>query len=140
MRKEAASIILGALDERLPALKPALKPVPRRPTHGWLRAVRTAVGFSQNALAKNLGITRQAYAQFEATEKSGAISLGSLERAAGAMDCELVYFIVPREAIARTYSELARVHDPAFKHLRATEHSMALEDQAVGDLPAKPKP
>ena len=140
MRKETASIILGALDERLPAFKPALKPVPRKPTHGWLRAIRTAINSSQTKLAKKLGISRQAYAQFEAAEKSGSISVASLERAAGAMDCELVYFIVPREAVARTYSELARIHDPAFKHLQASEHSMLLENQAVGDLKPRQKP
>lgn len=101
--------------------------------------MRTAVGFSQSGVAGKLGVTRQAYAQFEASEKSGAISLASIERAAAAMDCELVYFVVPREAVARTYSELARIHDPAYRHLQASEHSMALEDQGVGDLPPKPK-
>lgn len=139
MKTHAASIILGALDQRLPAFQPALKSGPRKPAHGWLKAVRTAVGLSQGAVAKKLGVTRQAYAQFEASEKSGAISLASIERAAAAMDCELVYFVAPREGVARTYSELARVHDPAFRHLQASEHSMALEDQAVGDLPPKPK-
>ncbi len=40
--------------------------------------------------------------------------------------------------MAGNYAALARKHDPNFKHLQAAEHSMALEDQAVGDL--KPKP
>jgi len=140
MKKQAAAIILGALDERLPSLKPVLQAVPRNPTHGWLKAVRTAVGFSQGAVAEKLGISRQAYAQFEASEKSGAISLASIERAAGAMDCEFVYFVVPRTAVARTYRELARLHDPEFKHLQASEHSMTLENQGIGDLPPQSKP
>jgi predicted DNA-binding mobile mystery protein A len=139
MKKQSAGIILGALDERLPALRPALKTASRKPAQGWLKAVRTAVGSSQGSVAKKLGISRQAYAQFETSEKSGAISIASIERAAGAMDCEFVYFVVPREAVARTYSELARIHDPAFKYLQASEHSMVLEDQGVGDLPPPPK-
>ncbi|HWA27941.1 MAG TPA: helix-turn-helix domain-containing protein [Lacunisphaera sp.] len=140
MKTRAASIILGGLDERLPTYRPALGNVPRRPTHGWLKAVRTAVGLSQNSVARKMGVTRQAYAQFEASEKSGTISLASIERAAAAMDCEFVYFVVPRESVARTYGELARIHDPAYRHLQASEHSMALENQAVGDLPPRPKP
>ncbi len=51
-----------------------------------------------------------------------------MKRTAEAMDCELVCFIVPRPSVARSFSDLARVHDPAARHLKATEHSMALED------------
>jgi hypothetical protein len=50
------------------------------------------------------------------------------------MECEVVYFVVPRAGVAETFAELAARHDPARVHLAATEHSMALEGQAVGDL------
>jgi hypothetical protein len=75
-------------------------------------------------------MSRQAYAELEASEKKRAISLKSLEKAAEAMDCELIYFVVPRTSIASTFAELARIHDPLLKHLRKTEHSMMLEGQA----------
>jgi hypothetical protein len=71
----------------------------------------------------------------ETAEERGAISVASLRRAAGAMDCELVYFIVPRESVARTYVGLAQAHDPQFRHQRATEHSMALEGPVARDDP-----
>ena len=76
---------------------------------------------------------RQSYAQFETAEERGSISLGSLRRAAEAMDCELFYFIVPRGSVARTYADLARVHDPRQRHLRATDQSTALKGHAPGD-------
>ena len=79
-------------------------------------------------------MTKQAYAQFERGETKGTLSLGSLQRAAEAMQCDLVYYLVPR---ARSLGELATRLDPNFVHLQASEHSMALEGQAVGDLPAK---
>lgn len=138
MKHPATHTILNALDERLPAMQPAQRLVPRRPSHGWLKAVREATGITQQALAKRLGVTRQSYADLETAEKNRAISLASLERAAEAMQCELVYFVVPRPTVAGSYSELARLNDPAYASLRASEHSMALEDQAVGDLPKKP--
>jgi hypothetical protein len=58
------------------------------------------------------------------------------------MDCELVYFLVPRREMARTFAELAQEHDPVFQQLKKSEHSMALEGQAVGDLkkPRKESP
>jgi predicted DNA-binding mobile mystery protein A len=73
--------------------------VPRQaPADGWLRQVRRARGVTQQALADALGCKRQACAQLERSEARGAISLYSLRKAAAAMDCELVYALVPRGA------------------------------------------
>lgn len=131
------AIVRKGLDERLPILREAT-PAAIRPTRGWLRAVREAIGGRQDAVAKRMGVQRQSYARLETTEAKGTISLSTLQKAAAAMDCDVVYYLVPRAGVAKTYAELARKHDPKFKHLQASEHSMALEDQAVGDL--KPKP
>ncbi|HUG09367.1 MAG TPA: helix-turn-helix domain-containing protein [Opitutaceae bacterium] len=139
MKKELQSVLLTGLDARVPVLRQAQASA-LRPARGWLRAVRSALGLSQEFVAKKTSMTRQAFADMEAAEQRGAISLNSLQRAAEAMDCELVYFIAPREEVARTFGELARIHDPDLKHLQASEHSMALEDQAVGDLRARRKP
>lgn len=88
--------------------------------------MREALGLTQTKVAKRAAMKRQSYAQFENAEKKGSISLASLRRAAAAMDCEVVYFIVPRESVAPSYRELAGVLDPASRHLQATDHSMAL--------------
>lgn len=139
MKSSLQSVLVAGLDARIPALRPAQESA-LKPARGWLRAVRMVLGFGQGQVAKKIAMTRQSYADLEAAEQRGAISLNSLQRAAEAMDCELVYFIVPRETVARTYSELAQHHDPMFKHLQATEHSMALENQAVGDLKPRRRP
>jgi predicted DNA-binding mobile mystery protein A len=103
------------------------------PARGWLRAIREAVGLTQRQVAARAAVKRQSYAQLETAEERGAISVASLRRAAEAMDCELVYFIVPRESVAATYVELSQVHDPKFRHQKATEQSMALKGQAARD-------
>lgn len=139
MKANLQSVLVAGLDARIPALRPAQASA-LKPARGWLRAVRSVLGISQEQVAKKIAMTRQSYADLEAAEQRGAISLNSLQRAAEAMDCELLYFLVPRETVARTYSELAQVHDPMFKHLQASEHSMALENQAVGDLKPRRKP
>jgi len=133
MKPELRGLIRKGLDQRISALKLAAVNAPR-PVRGWLRAVREAIGLKQETVAKRIGVTRPSYADLESSEARGSISLSSLARAADAMDCELVYFIIPRDAVAKTFGELALRHDPAMKHLHATEHSMALEGQAVGDL------
>jgi len=93
---------------------------------------------SQEAVAKKLRVKRQSYAQFETAEERGSISLSSLQRAAEAMDCELVYFIVPRETIARTYRELAQIHDPMFSRLPGGKRPLAPAIPAVDDGAALP--
>lgn len=123
------------MDKRSTALIAAQKSA-GQPAGGWLRAVRQALGLAQVSVAQKTGITQQAYAQFERGETKDTLSLGSLQRAAEAMDCDLVYYLVPR---AKSFGELATRLDPNFAHLQASEHSMALEGQAVGDLPPPKK-
>ncbi len=138
MKTEVDEVPGRGLDPWLGPLRQA-QTAALRPARGWLRAVRDAVGLSQEDVAKKLGTKRQSYAQLETAEERGAISLASLQRAAEAMDCELVYFVVPRETIARSYSELAQIHDPKFKPSPAGGHSVALEGGAVADLMPKRK-
>ena len=114
-----------------------LRPV-SRPVHGWLQAVRQALGVPRRAVAEALGVTTSAIQAYEKAEKADAITLGTLRRAAGALDCELVVALVPRHG--RSFGQLAADHDPEVAHLRATEHSMALEAQASGDLPQRSAP
>lgn len=125
------------LDQRLLVLRQA-KAAAVRPARGWLRAVREAIGLKQVAVAQRMGVKRQSYARLELTEAEGTLSLGSLQKAADAMDCEVVYFLMPKSTVAESYADLAARHDTVLKHLQATEHSMALEGQAVGDLKSSP--
>jgi predicted DNA-binding mobile mystery protein A len=131
MEMRFRSILLEGLQQKFEALNGA-RSAASRPARGWLRAIREATGLTQAEVASNMAVKRQSYAQFENAEETGAISLASLTRASEAMGCELVYFVVPRESVARSFDDLARVHDPAAMHLEATEHSMALKR---GDAP-----
>lgn len=126
MKTEMRAVLLKGLDEHLPTMRTF--PVPAR---GWLRAVRDALGLSQRQVAKKLGMRQQPYAAMEEREKGGTVTLETLERAAGALDCDLVYYLVPKPGLAQTFTELAAKHDPAQAHRRATEHSMALEGQGA---------
>jgi predicted DNA-binding mobile mystery protein A len=119
------AILLEGLERRVPALIEARNHSPK-PSRGWLRAVREAIGLTQATVAARMSVTRQSCAQFEVAEAKQSISLFSLRRAAEAMDCELVYFLVPRGGQDKTFADLARSLDPHAAHLVATEHSMSL--------------
>lgn len=127
-RLKSTAIAIDSLDSVTQTIRPVSRPV-----HGWLAAVRNALGLSRAAVAASLKVTPAAVQDYEKAEKADAITLATLRRVAGAMDCELVVALVPRNGL--TFGQLAARRDPDFAHLRATEHSMALEDQASHDLP-----
>jgi predicted DNA-binding mobile mystery protein A len=137
MKPGARNIIRNALDLQVTAMQSARTDV-RRPSKGWLRAVRDAIGMTRSKVAERMGISRQSYTALEQAEADRSITLKSLDRAADAMDCEVIYFLVPKQRDGGTFAALAQDHDPAFRQLKKTEHSMALEGQAVGDIPPKP--
>jgi len=67
----------------------------------------------------------------EKAEVSGSIKLESLERAARALDCRLVYALVPGKPLESLVEDRAR--ELAKKRIWATSHSMALENQRVDE-------
>ena len=106
MKSAATPSSLIALDSTLSDLSAAKRSLVC-PSNGWLRSIREAQGLTQAGVAKKLGVQRQAIANFEAGELKATISLATLQRAARAMDCELVYGLVPRAERSRTFTELA---------------------------------
>jgi predicted DNA-binding mobile mystery protein A len=104
-----------------------------RPQRGWLRAIREGLGLTLQTVGKQLGQSRRRIQEFEEAEANDRITLHSLRRVAAAMDCELVYAIVPKSG---TVSELAerRARAQVTEDVRDVEHTMALENQASGNV------
>lgn len=100
-----------------------------RPPYGWIKAVREALGMTTAQLGKRLGVSQPWAAKIEQAEKDGAITHDSLERAARALDCRLVYALVPRKPLDNLVAERAKT--TAKKWLETTGHSMKLEAQGI---------
>ncbi|MFP5234152.1 MAG: mobile mystery protein A [Acidobacteriota bacterium] len=129
MRSEFRDLRLRQLDRALEPYR-AVRGV-SRPSKGWIRSIRQALGVSAAELARRLGTSRQLPLQIEKGEAEDRITLKSLRAAAHALDCDLVYAIVPR---AGSLQELIkdRARDEAKNRVLGVEHSMALEDQSAG--------
>lgn len=125
------SVLRNKGRDRLDAKLAVIKPLDRfaAPPKGWIRAIRDALGMSGAQLGRRLGVTAQGVLGLERSEASGRIQLDTLRRAAEAMDCVLVYAVVPRTSLQDMVNR--RAHDIAVKSLDRISHSMALEDQAV---------
>ena len=121
------------LDDRLRPLVDASIPEPRG---GWIRSIRTALGMSHDQLARRLGKTRQAVAQFERNESRGAITLAKLREAADAMQCDLVIAFRPRSGTLEDTVRMQAVRKAQTLQDKVV-HTMALEDQAEG-VPRQP--
>ncbi len=117
------------LDQRLAALKPEDRFHP--PPKGWIRAIRDAIGMTGGQLASRLGVRPQTIDAIEKSEAAGSIQLNTLRRAAEALDCALVYALVPRTSLDSTVNQRAR--KIAVRDLQRVAHTMKLEAQATGD-------
>lgn len=106
-----------------------------KPPVGWIRAIRQALGMSATDLASRMGLTKARVLAIERSEATGALKLDTLNRAAEALDCTLVYALIPRKPLDEMVSEQAlRV---AGEHISAVDHTMRLEDQGVGQEAAR---
>jgi predicted DNA-binding mobile mystery protein A len=134
MRPEFRTLRAKQLERALEAF--ALAKNSPRPQKGWLRAIREATGISLREMAIRLKKTPTLAAKLEKSEAEYRITLASLRDAADALGCQLVYALVPKgESIHNLVEQGARVK--AAENVRAVEHSMALEDQAVGGIEDK---
>ena len=102
-----------------------------RPPRGWIRAVREALGMSAAVLAGRLGTTAGAVTRLEQSEAADRIRMDTLRRAADALGCDLVYVLVPRRPLTAVVRDRAR--QLARLQVAATEQTMRLEDQAIGE-------
>ena len=67
------------------------------PVKGWIKAIRDSLGMTAAQLANRMGISQSTLTAMEKAEARGAIQLSSLRRAAEAMNCTLVYALVPND-------------------------------------------
>lgn len=102
--------------------------LPPRPSGGWLASVREALGFSLAEIGRRMRVPRQNVQKFERAEADDRVTLSTLRRAAEAMDCDLIYVLVPKVG---SFAELAErpARERAASDVQRVVHTMALEDQ-----------
>ena len=99
------------------------------PPHGWMKAIREALGMTARQLAARMGASPSRIPAIEKAEVSGSTTIKTLREAASAMNCNFVYAFVPNkpldeilreQAVKKTAQDMTRLH-----------HTMALENQAL---------
>lgn len=124
-------LILEQLDEQLKVL-PKSQILPRLRS-GWIKTIRKALGMSARALGSRIGVSQSQVSKLENSELDKAITLRSLERIAEGLDCELVYFLVPKNgSLDKTLKK--RAVQKATEHINRLNTHMALEGQGLGTV------
>lgn len=82
-------------------------------------------------LAGRMGVSQPSLTRMEKSERTGTIGLDSLQRAADALGCDVVYALVPRRPLEEMVKAQARSR--ALENVGRVAHTMALEDQALDD-------
>ena len=128
-----AAIARQNLDARLIKMKAADSFA--RPTYGWIRAIRDSLGMTAAQLALRIGVSQPRVIALEKGEVRGSLTLHTLEKAAEALDCTLVYALVPNRSLdALVRAQASKI---ATERLATVDHTMRLEDQGVKPADAK---
>lgn len=127
MVKKYQKTALEQLDASLAQFAPLRNLQP--PKKGWIRAIRDALGMSGRQLGRRMGVSKMWVGDMERLEATGATSLKTLRRAAEAMDCVLVYALVPKTTLKETL--LKRARQKVRQDMARASHTMALEEQSL---------
>lgn len=126
-KSRLASQSRQALDRRFKEIGPFSRFTP--PVRGWIKAIREALGMSAAQLAKRMGVKQPTVVALEQSEIRGTIQLATLRRVAEALNCTLIYTLVPNKPLDRLVRDQAR--KVARRRLQSAGHTMLLENQQV---------
>tara|TARA_R110002096_G_scaffold363901_2_gene556999 strand:- start:115 stop:576 length:462 start_codon:yes stop_codon:yes gene_type:complete len=115
------------LDQRFSSMTPESRYRP--PPKGWIRAIRDALGMSGAQLGQRMGVKAQSVTDIEKSEAAGTIQLKTLRRVAEALDCVVVYALIPKSSLEDMVRTRAR--EIARKELARIAHTMDLEAQGL---------
>jgi predicted DNA-binding mobile mystery protein A len=99
------------------------------PPKGWIHAIREALAMPLHTLAERMKITPSGVRDIERRESDGSITLRTLRQAAAALNCRVVYFVVPNEPLDKMIDhEAIRA---AKRLIEGVAQTMTLESQAT---------
>ncbi len=116
------------LDRQLAPVRIALPLA--RPSGGWVKSIREALGMSLDTLAHRLGVkSRSTIHQIERAELDETITVRRLRAAADALGCDLAIALIPRVPLTEMVESQLKLK--VTERFARVNHSMVLESQAV---------
>jgi predicted DNA-binding mobile mystery protein A len=97
------------------------------PKFGWINVIRKTLKMTYAQLANRVKTSPQVIKKFEQNEVDGKITLNSLRKIASAMNCKLVYAIVPEISLEETINN--KIEQVSDSLINKVSYSMSLESQ-----------
>ena len=126
MRLSKYNLVSSQADKKIHDLQHMVLAV--SPAEGWIYTIRKAINMSMRQLAERMHITTQSVKEMEVREKSGTITLDTLNKVAKALNMKLVYGFIPEAGSIDKMIE-QRAEELATQIVMRTSASMKLEDQ-----------
>lgn len=120
-------LITKQVSRKLEELRPYSQ-LSQGPT-SWIDYVRKGLGMSLSQLAQRVGVAQSSISSSIKLETEGRISVQKLQEIAEALECDLVYCLVPKKKLEDIIMDQATKKTMAL--MRETELHMELEDQKV---------
>jgi predicted DNA-binding mobile mystery protein A len=127
MKKRFKKLMLKQISQQLNNFA-ALKEL-RIPKDGWVRTIRSALGMSMAQLGSRIDLSQPRIHAIEKAEVDGTITMNTLRKVADALNCELVYALLPRKGLEAMREQQAML--VAERLMSRVSHTMALEKQGV---------
>lgn len=139
MKEVRKKLTLEQLDQKLKQLS-VLKDYDM-PEGGWIYTVRKALNMSLAQYGRKIGKTLVTVREFELREANNQIRLGTLIEAAEALDCKLVYTLIPKdgsldkmvEKRAQIVAKKMLAKDPAIKKIKGKEKKEKAIKKMMGE-------
>lgn len=106
-----------------------------RPAVGWIKTIRETLGMNTRQLGERCNVTSERILKIETDEVDGKTTLATLEKVANAMNCSLVYALVPNDGLLKFIEKTAL--NKAQSQLKHISHTMTLENQKVSEAALK---
>jgi len=101
----------------------------RAPKLGWVKEIRESLGMSMQDLGDRMGVLKQRIERIEKDELGGKTTLETMKKTAEALNCEFIYFLVPKNTLEETLK--AQAHKSAADMMNQVAKTMSLEDQGT---------
>lgn len=125
--KNIKSLNLALASKKIELLRPSLEGAKIHP--GWICFIRKTIGMTYKQLAERANVKPTSVKDAEKSEEKGKISIESLKKYAEAMDCELVYGLIPKKKLEDLTRDAAR--EKAISNLKEANLHMELEGQGI---------
>lgn len=106
------------------------------PKKGWIKIIREALGMTASQLSRRMKISPAAINKAEKNEELGNISINTMKKFAEKLECEFVYFLIPKEgSLSKTVEKKTLQYSTKINN--QASHTMSLEEQSISNSEKK---